>query len=75
MYTLDVTGLERHINDLDQQARAALDTAILSTIGYILSIRDGSCYRYEKEIAAAEEEARRSKTRLMLAMREKRDNA
>ncbi len=56
MYQLELKGVQRYVDDLDEVGREAFDTAVRSTIHYILGIRDGACYRYEDEIETAREQ-------------------
>lgn len=45
----------RFIERLTPEARLAVDTALRSTVNFILGMRDGSCYRYEDDIKNANE--------------------
>lgn len=60
MYQLDLDGVQRYIDALDEPARKAVDDAVRSTIHFMLGIRDGSCYRYECEIRTGVIEVQRA---------------
>ncbi len=53
IYNLQIHYPQRCFDELDDTAREAMAIDLTSTIGYIFGMRDGSCYRYEKEIEAA----------------------
>lgn len=63
MYQLDLDGVQRYIDELDEPARAAIDDAVRSTIHYMLGMRNGACYRFAAAIEFGVEEVRRSHLR------------
>jgi hypothetical protein len=40
---------------LDPEAKEAIHTALLTTLQYILGLRNGACYRYEGAIERAKD--------------------
>lgn len=57
---IDVSEVQRYIDDLDEKATAAVHKALVSTLHFMLSLRNGACYRYEKEILEGVVECSRS---------------
>lgn len=51
---------KRYIETLDERAREAFEKALVSTAHYMLSLRNGACFRYEREILEGVVECSRS---------------
>ena len=50
---IDTEDIQCYIDRLKPEARAQVEKALRTTLEYILDLRNGACYRYEKEINEA----------------------
>ena len=50
---IDTKDIERYVDMMDPQTKATVEKALSTTLHYIMGLRNGACYRYQKEIQDA----------------------